>query len=83
MMLKAMCVGVGVFLIVLGLLLHGVDSYTVRPSMTTQSTSMWLGSLQQEPKTVTPEPWKPWVYLGAGTVLVLWTFTLPTKMKGK
>jgi hypothetical protein len=82
-MLRAMCIGVGVFMILLGLSLHGIDSYTVRPSATAKATGMWYGPLQPEARTVTPEPWKPWVYLGAGTVLILWTFTLPTKMKGK
>ena len=82
-MLKAMCVGVGLFLLILGLSLHGIDSYTVKPSMSAKATGLWGGPFQSEAKTITPEPWKPWMYLGTGTILILWTFTLPAKMKGK
>ena len=81
-MLKAICLGVGMFLLILGLLLHGIDSYTVRPSKSAQATGVWYGPVQPEAKMIVPEPWKPWVYLGAGTILMLWTFTLPARMKG-
>ena len=55
-MLKAMCIGIGVFLILLGISLHSIDSYTVKPSVTAKATGLWYGPLQPEAKTVTPEP---------------------------
>jgi len=78
-MLKAMCVGVGLFLFILGISLHGIDSYTIASKPI--QTSAWMAP--QPAKVITPEPWKPWVYIGAGTILMLWTFTLPARMKSK
>jgi len=82
-MLKSLSIGIGIFLLVVGLSLQTVDSYTVRPSVTAQATGARYGPIQSEAKTVAPEPWKPWMYLGAGVVLILWTSTLPARMKGK
>lgn len=82
-MLKSVCLGIGIFLFVLGLSLHAVDSYTVRAAAPTQATSLWGTTFQVPAKTVTPEPWKPWAYLGGGVILILWTCTLPARMKGK
>ena len=78
-MLKATCLGIGIFLFCLGVSLHAVDSYTVRPAA--QATGLFAGPFQ--PKTVVPEPWKPWAYTGGGVLLVLWTFTLPGRLGGK
>ena len=78
-MLKSMCLGVGLFLLILGLSLHAIDSYTIKSKPV--QTSAW--ATPEPAKVIAPEPWKPWVYLGAGTILMLWTFTLPARMKGK
>lgn len=61
-MIKSLSFGIGIFLIVLGLSLHAIDSYTVRPSVTAQATGIWGGPMQPEAKTIIPEPWKPWAY---------------------
>ena len=82
-MIKSFSLGIGIFLLVLGLCLQTIDSYTVRPSVTARATNVWYGPMQPEAKTIVPEPWKPWAYLGAGAVLILWTCTLPKKMAGK
>ncbi|MHB9044321.1 MAG: hypothetical protein ACYC35_00125 [Pirellulales bacterium] len=82
-MLKSVSFGIGIFLLVLGLSLHTVDSYTVRPSVAAQATGVWGGPFQPTAKSVVPEPWKPWAYAGGGIILILWTCTLPARMKGK
>jgi hypothetical protein len=82
-MLKSVSLGIGIFLLVIGVSLHTIDSYTVRPSATAQAAGAWYGPMQPTAKTITPEPWKPWAYTGAGIILVLWTCTLPARMKGK
>ena len=80
-MLKSLCFGAGIFLVMVGLSLHCLDSYTTRkrPSQVTTAFSFTPGVK----KTVTPEPWKGWVYTGVGVVLILWTVTLPKRMGGK
>jgi hypothetical protein len=79
-MIKAVSLGIGAFLLILGLALQAVDSYTVKPKPVQASA---FGMTAPAAKVVTPEPWKPWAYLGAGVVLCLWTCTLPAKMKSK
>ena len=82
-MIKSLSFGIGIFLIVVGLSLHVIDSYTVRPSVAAQATGSWYRPYQPTATTITPEPWKPWGYAAAGTVLILWTCTLPKKMASK
>lgn len=77
-MIKSVSLGIGAFLLILGLSLHAVDSYTVRAKV--EATSFGMAPAA---KVVVPEPWKPWAYLGAGVVLCLWTCTLPAKINGK
>ncbi len=79
-MIKSVSMGIGVFLVILGLSLHTVDSYTVRPKRV-QAASSWESA--PAAKVVEMEPWRPWAYFGAGVVLCLWTFTLPAKINGK
>ncbi len=81
-MIKSISFGTGIFLLVVGLSLHTIDSYTVRPSGAVQATT-WYGAMPPTVTTITPEPWKPWGYAVAGTILILWTFTLPARLKGK
>ena len=42
-MLKSFSIGIGIFLLVLGLSLHTIDSYTVRPSIAAQATGQASG----------------------------------------
>ncbi len=79
-MIKSVSMGIGVFLIILGLMLHTVESYTVRPKRV-QAANAWEPAPAS--KVVELEPWKPWAYFGAGAVLCLWTCTLPAKINGK
>ncbi len=78
-MIKSISMGIGIFLVILGLLLHTVDSYAVRPKR------VMAGSFDPPPtaKIVEMEPWRPWAYFGAGVVLCLWTCTLPARISAK
>ena len=78
-MFKSISLGVGIFLLLVGVCLHGIDSYKTRrrPVATALATNPIEG------KQVTPEPWKPWAYTAAGVVAILWTCTLPKRMGGK
>jgi hypothetical protein len=80
-MIKSVSLGIGAFLLILGLALHAVDSYTVRPKASMNTST--FGIVTPTAKVVVPEPWKPWAYIGSGVVLCLWTCTLPAKLNGK
>jgi hypothetical protein len=83
-MVKAFSMGIGIFLLILGIVFHCIDGYTVKKYV--RATTMEPFEQQQAELTTvekTPEPWKPWAYIGAGLVIVLWTTTLPQKMQQK
>ena len=80
-MFKSAIVGIGIFLAGLGLSLHAIDSYTVHPK--TKAEALAVYEATPVPAVVTPPPWKPWAYLGAGIVIILWSATLPQRMGGK
>ncbi len=77
-MLKAAALGLGIFLAILGLAGHAVESYKPRGKAKAESYNM-LAYEQPVPH----EPWKPWAIMAAGAVIIIWTFTLPQKMSGK
>ncbi len=79
-MIKSISMGIGVFLVILGLMLHTVESYTVRPKNRQAATAFDPAPVA---KVVEVDPWRPWAYFGAGVVLCLWTCTLPAKINGK
>lgn len=36
----------------------------------------------QQGKVVTPPDWAPWSLLSAGTIVILYSFTIPARMEG-
>jgi membrane-bound metal-dependent hydrolase YbcI (DUF457 family) len=80
-MLKGFALGVGAFLLAMGICLHCIDDYTVRTHV--RATTPFETKIELANVKVVPPPWKPWAYIGAGIVLILWTTTLPKKMSQK
>ena len=63
--------GMGIFTLVLGLEALVIDSGLVRQSR--------RGGHAHD---LVPAEWAPWSLLSAGTVVILYSFTLPQKLKG-
>jgi hypothetical protein len=83
-MIKALSVGIGIFLLGLGIAFHAIEKYSVKNPVRAMATDPY--SFDPAPAAtmdIVTQPWKPWAYMGAGIVLILWTTTLPQKMAGK
>jgi hypothetical protein len=70
-MWKSLFLALGIFTLVLGLEALVVDSAT----FANHGDAAVKGDL-------VPAEWAPWSLLSAGTVVILYSFTLPQKLKG-
>ncbi len=72
-MWRSLFLGVGLFLLVVGLEATLIDQAAVNnPSEESGPTVV----------TVTPPEWVPWSLMSAGAVTMLYSYTLPQKFKG-
>jgi hypothetical protein len=72
-MWRALFLGVGLFVLVLGAECLLIDSATINtPGDDGSPTTV----------TLTPAEFVPWVLISAGAVTMLYSFTLPQKFKG-
>lgn len=90
-MARSFFIGLGVFIIVLGLQCVMIDEFRLRlqktpePEPTAQLSSRGLpGSSpaeQEDIKLQTPD-WAPWTMLSVGTVTIIYAFALPKRFNG-
>lgn len=76
-MMRALFLGLGLFVLVLGLECMAIDQATVTNPQ--QDTAAAAGS---STVTFTPADWVPWTLVSAGLVTILYSYTLPQKFKG-
>lgn len=69
--------GFAYFMVIIGVAMFTVESYSTRAH---KAEGGWQVS---PPKHVDPEPWMPWAMIATGTVIILWTVTLPKAMKAE
>ena len=73
-MWKALFLGLGLFILVLGLEMLTIDSATI--------TNVSDDGNGPSVVTIAPAEWVPWSLVSAGAVTILYSFTLPQKFKG-
>lgn len=79
-MWRAFFLSVGICSVVLGLECLVVDKAILPPSSEHSATGLLeFGSTKL--REVSPAEWAPWSLLSAGAVVILYTFTLPQKIK--
>lgn len=80
-MWRAMFLAVGVYLMLLGAQCLGVEKFTLKsdgPTAQAASTDGKSGSK----KEVVPPPWAPWSLLSTGAVVCLYSFSIPSRLRG-
>ncbi len=77
-MLRSLFLGVGIFVLVLGLECMLIDQAVVQNLQDSGAGVMGASAVT----TVTPPDWVPWTLASAGAVTILYSFTLPQKFKG-
>jgi hypothetical protein len=79
-MIRAFFLAIGIFALILGAECLVLDRAVMKASQeaTIEGFTERLATAQRE---VTPPEWAPWSLLSAGAVVILYSFTLPQKIK--
>lgn len=79
-MIRSFFLAVGIFSLILGAECLVLDRAVLKPSQesTIEGFTERMASAQRE---ITPPEWAPWSLLSAGAVVILYSFTLPQKIK--
>ena len=79
-MIRSFFLAVGIFAILLGAECMVLDRAVLAPSQepTLNGFAERVAAAQREIK---PPEWAPWSLLSVGTIVILYSFTLPEKMK--
>jgi hypothetical protein len=72
-MWRSLFLAVGVFTLVLGIECLLIDRATLISNRDTAN---------QEYSEMSPPDWAPWSLMSAGTIVILYSFTLPKRLKG-
>lgn len=73
-MWRSFFLAIGVFTILLGAECLAVETVTFKPKTSN-------GQVVEPARTVRTPEWAPWSLMGAGAVVVLYSFTLPKRVK--
>ena len=79
-MLRAFFLAIGLYAVILGLECLVLDKAVLQA----KADSMASGLAQQAAagaREITPPEWAPWSLLSAGAVVMLYSFTIPAKMR--
>ncbi len=83
-MLRAMSLAIGITLCCLGLECMAVETFVLvsSPTEDTTPTASLLNGDQPETATreYSPPEWMPWSLMSAGTVIILYSFTIPRRV---
>ena len=80
-MFRAFFLAVGVYAFILGLECLVLDRAVLHPSRDASASAL-AQQIAPAYREITPAEWAPWSLLSAGAVVMLYSFTLPAKMRG-
>ncbi|MBI3839977.1 MAG: hypothetical protein HY288_18805 [Planctomycetia bacterium] len=78
-MLRAFFLAIGISAFVLGLECLVIEKAVLNPSR--EGTTGALAQVAPAYREVVPAEWAPWSLLSGGAVVMLYSFTLPAKMR--
>ena len=85
-MFRAFFLALGIFICVIGLQCLVVEKAVlanfVQPRQQSSNKSFGLPESAPRGRTVVPPDWAPWTLLGGGAVVILYSFTIPRRMRG-
>jgi hypothetical protein len=79
-MIRSFFLAIGIFSLILGAECLVLDRAVLAPSQanTVEGFAERMATSQRE---ISPPEWAPWSLLSAGAVVILYSFTLPQKLK--
>jgi hypothetical protein len=80
-MLRALFLAIGIYAFLLGVECMVIDKAVLHPSRDASAAAL---AAQVAPtfREIHPAEWAPWSLLSAGAVVILYSFTIPAKMRG-
>ena len=80
-MWRSFFLAIGVYGILLGAEAMAIQRAELRPDAPLVRSDV-IGTRRGGVREVVPPPWAPWSLLSAGTVVVLYSFTIPRRLNG-
>ena len=80
-MLRAFFLAIGMSAFILGMECLVIDKAVLVPSREAAAAAV-AQSVAPAVREVTPAEWAPWSLLSGGAVVMLYSFTIPAKMRG-
>ncbi len=79
-MLRSFFLAVGIFAFILGLECLFLDKAVLHPSRQSAAHAV-AQQVAPSVREIAPAEWAPWSLLSAGAVVMLYSFTIPAKMR--
>ena len=80
-MLRAFFLAIGMSAFILGLECLVIDKAVLNPTRDAAAAAV-AQSVAPAHREITPAEWAPWSLLSGGAVVMLYSFTIPAKMRG-
>jgi hypothetical protein len=80
-MFRAFFLAIGLYAFILGVECLVIDKAVLQPSREATASSV-AQQIAPSYREITPPEWAPWSLLSVGAVVMLYSFTIPAKMKG-
>ena len=82
-MWRALFLAFGIYLLLLGVQCLGVQKFVLNVHEPTVRIGALTGAERPGPRReVVPTPWGPWSLLSTGAVVCLYSFSIPSRLRG-
>jgi hypothetical protein len=79
-MLRAFFLAIGIFAFILGLQCLVIEKAVLQPSRE-GTASAFAQQVEKPYREISPPEWAPWSLLSVGAVVMLYSFTIPAKLR--
>jgi hypothetical protein len=79
-MLRAFFLAIGLSAFIIGLECMAIDKAVLNPSREAAAAAI-AQKIAPASREITPADWAPWSLLSGGAVVILYSFTVPAKMR--
>ncbi len=82
-MWRSFFLAIGIFLCILGVQCLAIEKAVLHSTQTPTSTmSQFSAGIQGAPqREITPPEWAPWTLMSAGAVVLIYSFTIPRRVR--
>ena len=81
-MWRAVFLALGIFICVIGLECLVVDKFVFAQHTQVASTDTFGQAPAPAVREILPPPWAPWSLLATGAIVIIYSFTIPRRIRG-